>query len=378
MTYTATASLSEHARLHRDVCFGTSNGKIIWQPRIQCWYTDKKRAGEPLPQKYQDMSLDNIFRSLGCSARLYRQFNPCYKRILPTEINTSEKKISDTDTEITIETPVGCQKRILRSAADNPMKINIKWPIASEEEMKVGVWIEENTDWEWDQDCYEKSLADVGDLGAPTIFLPRHTIQDLYINTMGIDNAIFALMDYEDTCQAYFRALTDSQNRLIEKVVNPSPVEIINFGDNVHSGTLPPEYFNKYLLPAYHEHIDMLHSAGKFVCAHWDGDCKPLLPMAKETSLDGIEAITPKPQGDVTLEETKEALGDDMFLLDGIPAVYFDTIFPEQQLIDCTRKIIDMFAPKLILGISDEISSTGDIERVRLVKDIVDEYNAQI
>lgn len=378
MTNSAVSQLSGHARLHHDVCFGQSNGKIIWQPRIQCWYSDKKRAGEPLPEKYQGMSMDEIFRSLGCSARLYRHFNPCYKRILPAELKVSEKKTSTTDTEVTIETPAGCQKRILRSATDNPMRINIKWPIADEEEMKVGIWIEENTNWKWDQDCYEKTLKSVGDLGAPTIYLPRHTIQDLYINTMGIDNAIFALMDYEGTCQAYFRALTDSQNRLIEKVVNPSPVEIINFGDNVHSGTLPPEYFNKYLLPAYHEHIDMLHSAGKFVCAHWDGDCKPLLPMAKETRLDGIEAITPKPQGDVTLEETKEALGTDLFLLDGIPAVYFDTIFPEQQLIDCTRKIIDLFAPKLILGISDEISSTGDIERVRIVKDIVDEFNASI
>ncbi len=40
--------------------------------------------------------------------------------------------------------------------------------------------------------------------------------------------------------------------------------------------------------------------------------------------LDGIEAITPQPQGDVTLEEIKEALSDDMFLLDGIPAILFD------------------------------------------------------
>ena len=77
----------------------------------------------------------------------------------------------------------------------------------------------------------------------------------------------------------------------------------------------------------------------------------------------------------VTEEQVKEALGNDIFLLDGIPAVYFDDIFPVETLIECTKKVIDLFAPKLVLGISDEMSSTGDIERVRVVGRIVDEYN---
>ena len=67
-----------------------------------------------------------------------------------------------------------------------------------------------------------------------------------------------------------------------------------------------------------------------------------------------------------------------MYLIDGIPAVYFDEIYSEQSVIYCVNKIIDLFAPNLILGISDEISSTGDIERIRLVGKIVDEYNAKI
>lgn len=80
----------------------------------------------------------------------------------------------------------------------------------------------------------------------------------------------------------------------------------------------------------------------------------------------------------MTLEEIKQGLGDEVFLIDGIPAVYFDETFPVEVLEQCTHKIIDLFAPKLILGISDEISSTGDIERVRLVTRIVDEYNRNV
>jgi hypothetical protein len=92
--------------------------------------------------------------------------------------------------------------------------------------------------------------------------------------------------------------------------------------------------------------------------------------------MDGIEAITPVPQGDVTLEEIRAGLGDDMLLLDGIPAVFFDEDFPVSALEECTHRLIELFAPRLILGISDEMSSHGDIERIRVVGRIVDEYNA--
>jgi hypothetical protein len=39
---------------------------------------------------------------------------------------------------------------------------------------------------------------------------------------------------------------------------------------------------------------------------------------------------------------------------------------------------MDLFAPKLILGISDEISSTGDVDRIKIVGAIVDKFNEGI
>ena len=257
------------------------------------------------------------------------------------------------------------------------MPLQLKWPVSSEEELKVAIWRTENRAWRWDQDTFDQVHAEWGHLGAPTMFMPRVNVQDLYINTMGVESAIYALYDYPDTVKAYFRALDESHDRLID-VINASPIEIINFGDNLHAGTLSPQLFKEFVLPVYQRRCERLHAAGKFVHSHWDGDVKGLLPFAKETGLDGIEAITPKPQGDVTLEEAREALGNDMFLLDGIPAIYFDETYSVETLEECTRKAIDLFAPKLVLGISDEISSTGDIERIRLVSRIVDEYNDSV
>ena len=264
-----------------------------------------------------------------------------------------------------------------RHTPRNPHRIKLKWPVSSEAELKVALWIAERTEWRWDQEAYDRGMKDWGDLGAPIKCFPRINIQHLYLSLMGVEGAIYALCDFPDTVEAYFRALDESHERLIEKI-NPSPIEIVNFGDNIHAGTLSRGYFLKYVLPAYQRRCELLHRAGKFIHAHWDGDTKALLPYAQETGLDGIEAITPKPQGDVELEEVKAALGDKMFLIDGIPGILFDDYYPVEELEKCAHRVIELFAPKLILGISDEISYTGDIERIRLVNKIVDDYNASV
>jgi len=365
------------ARLHRDVVFGRSGGKIIWQPRIGCWYDDKQFAGEPLPEPYDGMSVPEIHRELGCSARLYREYNPCFVRVEDPDVTFREERLSSTDVKTTIRTPVGEQVEVLRASPNNWAKIHVKWQVESQDELKVAAWRERHTTWIWDQECFDAAQRDVGDLGAPTIFMPRMNVQSLYIERMGVANAMYALHDWPRTVEDYFDALEESHSRLI-KVINASPVDIINFGENIHATTLTPDLFERYHLPACRRRCEALHRAGKFVCSHWDGDCGPLLRFAQETGLDGIEAITPSPQGDVELREVRLAFGDEMYLIDGIPAIYFDDTFPVETLVECTQRLIDLFAPKLVLGISDEISSTGDIERVRVVGQIVDEYNQSV
>lgn len=365
----------DFTKLHLDVAFGRSEGRIIWQPRVLAWFTDKEFAGEPLPAPYTGMTPAQLYRALGCSNRIY-EFNECFVAHEDERVRITRQDVSETDYEIVWETPVGRQRAVYRRSPNTWHHAPVKWPITEIGEMKVATWREERRTWSWDQDGFDRLSREWAGLGAPTMYICRTNIQKLFIEDMGAEGGVYAMYDYRARCERYFEALAVSQERLI-KVINASDVQIINFGDNIHSGLLPPEWFEEYVLPVYQRRCDLLHNARKFVCAHWDGDCKPLLPYARETGLDGIEAITPRPQGDVTLEEIKAALGD-MFLIDGIPAVYFDHTFSEQELADCAKKCIDLFAPNLVLGISDEISSHGDIERIRLVGEIVDQYNGTV
>ena len=364
------------ADLHRAVTRGTSGGKIIWQPRIGCWFDDRRFRNEELPQPYTGKDLPGIYRELGCSNRNY-YFSSCFVKVNDDRVKEYTNKISALETEHIIETPVGRISTIIASNTSNYGTFPKKWWVQSEEDMKVLMWVEERCTWKWDDKSYNELLKIWGDLGLPTMCMPRVNIQHLYIDIMGVEEGIFAICDYPDTVEKYFQILSESHERLIE-VINESPIEVINFGDNVHAGMLPPELFKKYVLPEYQKRNELLHKANKFTHSHWDGDTRQLLAYAGECGFDGIEAVTPKPQGDVTLEEVKKAFGDDLFLIDGIAALLFEDIYPLEELEKQTREAIELFAPKLILGISDEISSRGSLERVKFVGEIVDDYNANI
>lgn len=85
--------------------------------------------------------------------------------------------------------------------------------------------------------------------------------------------------------------------------------------------------------------------------------------------------MTPFPQGDVSVEEIRDAVGDKLVVLDGIAAILFNETYPVSMLVEQVEKLIEYFAGRLILGISDEMPSQGKIERVELVRDLVNQYN---
>ena len=55
-----------------------------------------------------------------------------------------------------------------------------------------------------------------------------------------------------------------------------------------------------------------------------------------------------------------------------MPAIDFLPGHRTRDLLEFARRAIDMFAPRLILGISDEISQVGEIEKVQAVTELVD------
>jgi len=211
----------------------------------------------------------------------------------------------------------------------------------------------------------------MGHRGEPTMFLSSSGFTELIKNWCGLENAYYLLYDHRAEVEEYLEACDRRDDRLIDAALQ-LPCRVYNLGDHATNEFTPPPILERYLMPRWQRISDRLHAADRFVHSHWDGNSKTMLPYLKDTRLDAVESLTPFPQCDMTLEEIQEATGD-MVVLDLIPAIFFMPSYPLQDLLDFTRRVIDMFAPRLILGISDEISEVGEIERVEAITELVDE-----
>lgn len=117
----------------------------------------------------------------------------------------------------------------------------------------------------------------------------------LIIDFMGFENTLYNFFDYPNETAHFMEVINETDNPML-KMVAESPVEIINFGDNMDQNFLSPRIMEEWIIPEYQRRADYLKKYGKFLHAHFDGNVKTLLPYLKMTKLDGIEALTPLPQ----------------------------------------------------------------------------------
>jgi hypothetical protein len=349
---------------------GQDPGRVLWQPRLEFWHQVNHKRGT-LPPYLADASLLDVYDYCHASVRYFG--GGLRQRYRNVNITETWETVADDRKRLrrTWETPVGVLTEAIGYDEWGLSGHNTEYKLKTPADFKIIEFMLQDEEWYWDQAAYEADLVRIGDRGYPQFYFRRSPIQGLFIEHMGFEHTIFAMHDHPDVIGRYVEAAIEADNAMYD-VLCRCPVEILNLGENIDANMDPPRIWLRHLIPYYRRRTEQLRAAGKRVHIHIDGRMKPLLPYLRECPWDGIEAATPLPQGDVTLEEIKQGLGD-LVLLDGIPALYFLPSFPVEDLIACTHRAVELFYPRLVLGISDEIPPDGDIERVRLVGELIQE-----
>jgi hypothetical protein len=269
------------------------------------------------------------------------------------------------------ETPVGRLTEVLNYDEHMLSRYNSEYLLKSAEDFKVFEWVLQHEKWFLDEEAYARNEAQVGNRGVTQFYARRSPLQSLFIETMGFENTILFMTDNPAVVEEYMEIQAYADDAMYE-VICAHRIPIFNFGENIDHHMDPPTLWRKFLQPYYERRAAQLHAAGIHTSIHIDGAMKRLLSDVPHCPTSSIEACTPLPQGDVTLAEIKEALGEKI-LLDGIPAIYFLPSNPLEDLRACTEECVRLFHPRLILGVSDEVPPDSDIERVRLVGEWVHE-----
>ncbi len=344
--------------------------RIVFQPRFRYWYLGRNANGT-MPDEFKDKSILDIHRALGTSPRYPGDLLGLWMfRNVYDDTVKVETFMQGCNRTVLWKTPRGDLQEVYTRSGSDVGECWSEHPIKTPEDMETMIYILDHSKFVFDTDQFEQADRAFGDLGPVQAYFSRSPLQRLIVEYMGLEKTTFALFDTPDKTHELMKAIERVEDRMYE-VLCEAPIQYINFGENIDARLDSPIWYEKYMIPYYKKRITQLHAAGKICYIHMDGALKPLLPYMQEPGFDGIEAATPIPQGDVTVEELKEAMGDTI-LIDGIPALLFLPDFPEEDLFECTEKLIEQFAPNLILGVSDELPTPADIERVRKIAQLVE------
>ncbi|MHA2067445.1 MAG: uroporphyrinogen decarboxylase family protein [Candidatus Thorarchaeota archaeon] len=370
---------------------GQESEKLVFQPRIKHWFDVNLSAGT-LPERYQGMYLDEIYKDLEVTPREVWGFGgpssefSGYFGLHTLEGDEVEVWVKRTrglyyeatnDNIITeYRTPKGSIRQVQRLTEHGTALMNVEYYLKDIKDLEVYEYILSERKYVWDQVRYDWGRKRYGDIIPLRAHLQRSPLMWLIVGTMGFRRTVTMLWRHPEEMGHLLQLLEEEHVKMIE-AYRGKPVVELSFGDNMHQDLCPPHYFRKYVIPFYQRVMSKIHAQAMYSTSHWDGFVKQLLPLVEETGLDGLETVTPQPQGDVTLEDMREGM-EGLFLRDGIPAIMFCPWMDIETLENHVRRLIELFYPRLILGISDLLPANADIERIRVVNEIVREFNESI
>nr|MDO8110093.1 uroporphyrinogen decarboxylase family protein [Candidatus Sigynarchaeota archaeon] len=360
--------------------------QVVWQPRIMFWIHGNhvsipKSRHDPSWQLYDPTIPENLFGMdpLEIHEALHTSIRYSAETLGVNIFSTHPKKDAKIKTRIlagkngeavvVTDTPVGSVRQA--SKGGYPVEHAVKTP----EDMEVIKYELSQSVFEFNEPGFNLAEEVLGDIGIAQSYYNRSPYMRCILNYIGFENTVILLKRHRKATEDFMKFFAEWDDKMYDVIVN-SPVKILNFGENIDANLAPPRNFKEYCIPYYNRRIKQLHDAGKFCHVHMDGSLKDLLPLIKETDFDGVEAATPEPQGDVTVDEIKAGLGDKV-LLDGIPATLFMKEFPESRLEETVTRLIELFGHRLILGVSDELPPNGQIGRFATVSKVI-EHNPPV
>ena len=221
----------------------------------------------------------------------------------------------------------------------------------------------ERTDRLWDEAGVAVSLGPIC----------TSALQTLITRWAGIEATVSLIVEAPEALDETLEVLQAADDAIFE-VIADSPARVVEFPDNIAGELTGTHLLRKYVLPYWIKRVRQLQAAGKLVGVHNDGGCKAALPVIIEAGFDFVEAVTPAPAGDLTLEEVRDITAGRIVVVGGLPGVFFSPQYTKEHFEGFVRQALSAF-PRgrgFVLGVADQVPPDGEFERMCSVRDILE------
>ncbi len=352
---------------------GERSDEIVWTADITYWIAGQQQAGSAKAEWETEEGYLQLHRELGILPYYYYEkfwaAEPRYdgpiEVIDEKEGNRNIRRFKTPVGELAEESvysPVSCSLGITKHFVESEGDLGVLLCILQHRRLEpanLDDWPERSEMWK----AYD---------GLPCIGLPRSPLASLFVEWAGVENATYLIMDCPDKVAEVFRLMEEQEAPVIEALCRLAP-PLVHFADNLTSDSLTSLY-DDHMAGTHQRRIERLHATGIKCAVHLDGTVRGLLPKLVRSGFDAIEALTPKPAGDLELEEIHDLPDSDTLILwGGVPGVMFAPPFTWEQMKAHVQRLIACWGEgPFIMGVADQVPPDGDIEFCRKIAELVD------
>ena len=349
--------------------------QLPWLADLDYLISSMKKSGT-FPQQYQNTKLDDglqkMHRDYGAGFYL-PGFEPWKRRA----DGWDSKVENNCGTSITtITTPVGKLREVTQYSPisfSNGIREHL---IKDIDDLKVFLWLTQHTTYVPDYEFARQRYETIGENGIVLCYTPKSPLMELVALQAGIENVTYMMMDDEKEFSAILDELEEKADEACRIAVE-SPAECIMLPENISSECVA-SFYQPYMKRFHQKWTAQIRQSGKFSFVHQDGSVRGLVrQLSKESHFDVIEAITPFPAGDISIDEVAELVDDSTILWGGIPGGMFnesscsDEEF-DKHVLHCIEVMTG--APRYVLGVADQVVPGSSERRIKRVRELVDQY----
>ena len=360
--------------------------KLPFGARIDLWYNYHATKGT-LPEKYKGCPEIDILRDLGAGgtvvlggeqvrtgnssgARLIILWDTTFKNV---EVLSSEEGPVKAVTYITPKGTVSTKTEFNRTEGYLQGYIVARL-FKNEKDYPAIEYMLEDSVLVPDYVEYTRLAGTIADDGVIRCGLRTSPMQYIMRDLMGYEAFFYELADNPQKLEHLYETAKELWKKQLV-ILADSPAKILsvcsNWSDEIHTPV-----FRKYFVPWLQEATEFLHSKGKLTLIHADGEMRRLIPLVLESGIDVAEAWSPAPMTSVTTAELRKAWGDEITIWGGLPTLIFEPTCSDEKFEDYVINLFREVAPgnNFILGMGDNFPIAGDINRIRRVVELIEQY----
>ena len=350
---------------------GGQPDRIPWNGDLDWWMRAERDKGTLNPAEDGSVARLKLHRRLGVGFYLQGHF-PFYKRIDGVTITTEK---NGNDTTVRYETPVGTvyeTQRYLPTAFSDAYTHHL---LENAKDIPVLKYIWEHTHFEPYYDFCNTLHENLDGYGVVLVYTPRTPFMQLVTCDAGIQNLVFAMMDDPEGFEELFEIMTKKYEEAAAIAIG-APADCVMIPENLSSEVVGKSYYEQYVAPFHRKWTAKIREAGKYSFIHMDGTLQGLLCEVAGNGFDVLEALTPAPVGDMTLEEISKAVAGRCIVWGGIPGGHFTDTVSDADFDEYVKNLLSFYKThrNFTLGVSDQICPDAREERIARVEQLCEKY----